>query len=168
MDLGATICTPRNPACGICPLMTICEARKSGIAETLPQKTPKKAKPTRFGIAWVATRDDGAVLLNRRPEKGLLGGMTEVPGSDWTQDKLSADAITSAPLAGNWRDVGEARHTFTHFHLILTVKHAEFSEDAKPDRGRWVPGEHVSSEALSTRFLIWGPQVRILSGAPIF
>jgi len=150
MDLGATICTPRNPACGICPLMEPCKARKTGIAETLPRKAPKKTKPTRFGIAWVAIREDGAVLLNRRPQEGLLGGMTEVPGSEWTEGELADDAKDSAPLAGDWQDIGEARHTFTHFHLILTVKLAEFALDSAPERGKWVPAKNVSSEALPT------------------
>ncbi len=150
MDLGATICTPRNPACGICPLMNQCAARGQGIAETLPRKTPKKAKPTRFGIAWVATREDGAVLLNRRPQQGLLGGMMEVPGSDWTEGALPDEANSTAPLGGEWVTVGEARHTFTHFHLILTVKHAEFPTDAIPDRGTWLPNDEAMSEALPT------------------
>ena len=150
MDLGATICTPRNPACGICPLMNLCAARQQGIAETLPRKTPKKAKPTRFGIAWVATRKDGAVLLNRRPQQGLLGGMMEVPGSDWNEGALPDDADSTAPLSGNWKNAGEARHTFTHFHLILTVKHAEFQTDAIPGRGTWLSSEDAMSEALPT------------------
>ena len=78
MDLGATVCTPSNPTCALCPLMTVCAGRKAGIAETLPRKAPKKAKPTRYGMAWVAVREDGAILLDRRPQTGLLGGMMEV------------------------------------------------------------------------------------------
>jgi len=150
MDLGATVCTPRNPACGTCPLFRMCAGRIAGIAESLPRKSPKKAKPTRYGIAWVAERDDGAILLNRRAQTGLLGGMMEVPGSDWTEGALGDNAGASAPMAGNWSEAGEARHTFTHFHLILSVKHAKFPADAGPDRGQWIARDEAMSEALPT------------------
>ena len=149
MDLGATVCTPRKPACGICPLMPMCAGRQAGIAETLPRKTPKKAKPTRYGIAWVATREDGAVLLNRRPQTGLLGGMMEVPGSDWIEGIVPADTA-GAPLDGPWDDAGEARHTFTHFHLILSVRRGRFAMNAEPERGKWVHRKAALAEALPT------------------
>lgn len=147
MDLGATICTPRSPACGICPLMAVCKGRREGIAETLPRKAPKKAKPTRYGIAYVAVREDGAVLLDRRPETGLLGGMMEVPGTDWTEDRSAPPA---PPLIARWRESGEARHTFTHFHLILDVRRADAALDAAPERGRWFPREEAMTQALPT------------------
>ncbi|WP_372605138.1 A/G-specific adenine glycosylase, partial [Actibacterium sp.] len=83
MDLGATICTPKSPACGICPLRAPCVAHATGISADLPRKTPKQAKPTRFGIAYIARRADGAWLLERRPDRGLLGGMLGWSGSDW-------------------------------------------------------------------------------------
>ncbi|MEW2914413.1 A/G-specific adenine glycosylase, partial [Leisingera sp. JC11] len=83
MDLGATICTPRNPACGICPWRGPCAARVAGTAAELPKKTPKKPKPTRQGIVYLAESADGTWLLERRPDKGLLGGMLGWPGSDW-------------------------------------------------------------------------------------
>ena len=150
MDLGATVCTSRSPACGICPLMAMCAGRKAGIAETLPRKTPKKAKPTRYGIAWVGVRDDGAILLNRRPQTGLLGGMMEVPGSEWSEGALSPDGGTSAPLEGEWAEAGEARHTFTHFHLVLTVMRGDFAAGAKPNRGKWMARDEALSEALPT------------------
>ena len=127
MDLGATICTPRKPACGICPWMEKCKARKQGIATDLPAKLPKKTKPTRFGIAYVARRDDGAWLLETRPEKGLLGGMLGWPGSDWTTEQPS----DQPPLAADWREVGEVRHTFTHFHLKLAIRATKLSKDTK-------------------------------------
>ncbi|WP_424977271.1 A/G-specific adenine glycosylase [Leisingera sp. S232] len=121
MDLGATICTPRNPACGICPWRTPCAARVAGTAAELPKKTPTKPKPTRLGIVYLAKSADGTWLLERRPDKGLLGGMLGWPGSEWN------DAPTpNPPFAANWQDLGsEVRHTFTHFHLILQVKTAE-------------------------------------------
>ena len=131
MDLGATICTPRAPACGICPWMQACAARAAGTALGLPRKTPKKAKPTRFGHAYVARRSDGAYLLEERPAKGLLGGMLGWPGSDWNEDPAP-----TPPIAADWRLVdAEARHTFTHFHLRLRVFVANADLDTVPDKG---------------------------------
>lgn len=147
MDLGATVCTPRGPACGICPLMEICEGRRAGIAASLPVKVPRKAKPTRFGVAYVAVREDGAILLARRPEKGLLGGMMEAPGSAWTEGEAPA---STAPIRAEWREAGEARHTFTHFHLRLAVRRTDAPMDAAPTVGRWLPHEEALGEALPT------------------
>ncbi|MGL6209304.1 MAG: A/G-specific adenine glycosylase [Paracoccaceae bacterium] len=128
MDLGATICTPRNPACGICPLWQVCLARATGLAAELPRKTAKPAKPTRHGTVWAAFRD-GAVLLEERPAKGLLGGMLGLPGDGWD------GAGGEAPLLAEWHSAGEVRHTFTHFHLILTVKVARTA--TSPLRGHF-------------------------------
>jgi A/G-specific adenine glycosylase len=118
MDLGATICTPRAPACGICPWRDPCAARAAGDAARLPRRSEKPAKPVRRGIAWLALRDDGAVLAETRPERGLLGGMLGLPSTEWTE----TGAAEAPPFPAAWRDLGvEARHTFTHFHLILRV-----------------------------------------------
>jgi A/G-specific adenine glycosylase len=137
MDLGATLCTPRNPACGICPWRDPCAARKAGTQAELPKKLPKKQKPTRFGIAYVARRDDGAYLLETRPDKGLLGGMLGWPGSDWGDDPQP-----SPPMEANWQEVGgEALHTFTHFHLRLKVMTAEVDQNATAESGAFV-GKH--------------------------
>lgn len=119
MDLGATVCTPRSPNCLICPWRDDCEGR--GIAETLPVKAPKKVKPVRRGVAFAHFTDEG-VLVETRPDKGLLGGMIGLPGTEWSVvGPTSAEVTAAAPIPANWRDIGEARHTFTHFHLILTV-----------------------------------------------
>ena len=135
MDLGATICTPRSPACGICPWRDPCQARANGIQGELPAKTPKKPKPVRFGIAYLARRSDGAFLLERRPESGLLGGMLGWPGSDWTE----TPAEHAPPLPADWRDPrAEVRHTFTHFHLRLALRIAEVPQDAQPERGIFI------------------------------
>ncbi|WP_424931252.1 A/G-specific adenine glycosylase [Amaricoccus macauensis] len=132
MDLGATICTPRNPACGICPWMEACLARAEGIAAQLPRKARKPAKPVRQGIAWLAMREDGAVLLERRPEKGLLGGMLGLPGSDWREKP--PDPVP--PFAAEWQpSPGDVRHTFTHFHLILSLRTARVPQDFTPPEG---------------------------------
>lgn len=129
MDLGATICTPRNPVCSLCPLARFCAGRAAGLAAELPRKAPKAAKPVRQGIVWVARRPDGAFLLERRPERGLLGGMLGFPGDGWD------GAGGPAPVVADWRLAGEVRHTFTHFHLILSVQIAETV--APPLRGEW-------------------------------
>jgi len=135
MDLGATVCTPKNPACGICPWMGACAARTTGVQAELPYKTPKKPKPTRLGIAYVAKRADGAFLLETRPDKGLLGGMLGWPGSDWNEAPVPAP-----PVEADWQDLGEeARHTFTHFHLRLRVHVAQVPQAAQPERGEFLP-----------------------------
>ncbi len=146
MDLGATICTPRNPACGLCPWRRACAAWEAGTAAELPKKSPKKRKPTRLGIAYLARRVDGAWLLERRPDKGLLGGMLGWPGSDW------GDAPEDAPpIRAEWKTLpGEARHTFTHFHLRLTVRTALVPMDRAPLRGDFVEAEVFSPGDLPT------------------
>ncbi|MGR3435933.1 MAG: A/G-specific adenine glycosylase [Shimia sp.] len=145
MDLGATICTPRNPPCGICPLRTSCLARAAGTASDLPKKTPKKPKSTRRGTVYVARRADGALLVETRPDRGLLGGMLAFPSTEWGDDPAPAPPIDAA-----WRLLpGQARHTFTHFHLILDVAVAEIGPDAAPRRGRF---ERVRPRDLPTAF----------------
>lgn len=145
MDLGATICTPRNPACGICPWRDPCKARANGTAADLPKKTPKKKVPTRKGIAYVARREDGAWLLETRPESGLLGGMLGWPGSDWS------DAPDPAPpLDADWQELdAQARHTFTHFHLHLTIMAATV-DDVLPERGQFIAHSDFSPTSLPT------------------
>jgi len=155
MDLGATVCVPRNPRCVICPLMSGCEARKRGIAEELPRRVPKADKPTRRGLAFVLTNRDGAILLRKRPAKGLLGGMDEVPSSAWREGKLSIEsALTEAPVPANWKVLdGGVRHTFTHFHLELTVARAlaTTSRLAKLAPGSdWVTIDQMEQRALPT------------------
>lgn len=146
MDLGATICSPKNPACGICPWRDPCIARQNGTAPELPKKTPKKAKPTRYGIAYVVRREDGAWLLETRPEKGLLGGMLGWPSSDWNDDPAPAP-----PLDGPWQALeGEARHTFTHFHLILRIEWAMVPADRDPSRGQFIAAADFKPSALPT------------------
>ncbi|MGR3493594.1 MAG: A/G-specific adenine glycosylase [Shimia sp.] len=145
MDLGATICTPKNPACGICPLRDPCAGRAAGIHTELPRKLPKTPKPTRHGIAYVVRRTDGAVLLETRPDKGLLGGMLGWPTTDWT------DAPTEAPpVEATWIAGPDARHTFTHFHLILATRVAEVGPEATPTRGTFTALKDFSPQSLPT------------------
>ena len=147
MDLGATICSPKSPACGICPWRDSCVARAQGRAAELPRKLPKAQKPTRIGIAYIARREDGAFLLETRPAKGLLGGMLGWPSTDWTEE-TPKDA---PPLQADWWDPGlEIRHTFTHFHLRMQVFFADVPIEAVPDRGRFVSKHQFKPTALPT------------------
>ena len=146
MDLGATICTPAKPACGICPLVQPCGARRAGTAAGLPRKSPKPPKPIRLGYAYVARRSDGALLLERRPPKGLLGGMLGWPGSDWGESP-----VETPPLDADWQDVSEeVRHTFTHFHLRLSLRIATVSDDVAADRGVFMDKHAFRPASLPT------------------
>ncbi len=137
MDLGATICTPRAPRCADCPLAGFCAARARGIAADLPARTPRPVKPTRRGIAYLVRRKDGAVLMETRPPRGLLGGMAAFPTTDWTEGRPAP----APPLAADWQPLPvEVSHTFTHFHLRLEVLLARVALSALPDRGRFEPG----------------------------
>jgi A/G-specific adenine glycosylase len=147
MDLGATVCTPKSPACGICPLLAGCAARQQGIAAELPAKAPKKAKPVRHGVAYLVRRSDGAFLLETRPPSGLLGGMLGWPGSDWTE----GDPAPAPPLSADWHDPGlEVRHTFTHFHLRLSLRLAVVAAEVRPVRGAFIDRHDFRPGALPT------------------
>jgi A/G-specific adenine glycosylase len=156
MDLGATICTPKSPSCLMCPLNGECSGRALGIEGHLPARTPKGERPARFGIAFLALREDGSVLLRRRPETGLLGGMMEVPSTDWVDMLPSArDAMRIAPAKGDWWKVpSTVRHVFTHFELELVVYRAVVAVDttltfwADQPRCRWVPRRELDRQAL--------------------
>ncbi|MEM7191808.1 MAG: A/G-specific adenine glycosylase [Pseudomonadota bacterium] len=158
MDLGAGVCTPRKPACGLCILRPSCAGYAEGLAEALPIKAKKKERPTRRGVTFVAVREDGAVLLRERPPKGLLGGMLEAPSTPWTETAPSCDKVRDdAPIAAAWEPMaGNVTHTFTHFHLELAVHRTEVGHQAKlkpgaaPARCRWVARRDLASAALPT------------------
>lgn len=154
MDLGATVCTPRNPACVLCPWRGDCQAAHLGIAEDLPAKTAKPERPLRRGVAFWTLRKDGAVLVRRRPDKGLLGGMMEIPstpwrdGGTWSLDEAAGHA--PAEVASSWRPLpGLVSHTFTHFHLEITVATASVR---KPELalGLWCPLEDLPKQGFPT------------------
>ena len=153
MDLGATICTPKSPNCSLCPWSQHCLGRAKAIAATLPRKLPKVGIPTRLGHAFIVCNINNALLLRRRPEKGLLGGMMEVPGSEW-QEKALAEPLCHAPVQLAWRKKpGVVEHTFTHFHLKVTVWTAEFTEidSASLDESYgWIAQNDVDGQALPT------------------
>jgi len=121
-DLGATICTPITPACALCPWAGGCEARLRGLQAELPRKAPKRDRPLRHGVHFRLQDAEGRILLRRRPPSGLLGGMAELPGTEWrTEAWAEAEALAFAPMQAEWRRAGEVRHGFTHFELRVQV-----------------------------------------------
>lgn len=146
MDLGATICTPKRPACGLCPWFAPCRARREGRQLEFPVKALRRDRPTRYGVAYVARRADGAILLRRRPPRGLLGGMSEVPGGEWT----TVRPRVKPPFDAAWRPLGApVEHGFTHFGLLLSVLRADVGEDAPIPAGHWwAPAGSLGGEAL--------------------
>ena len=146
-DLGATLCTPKNPACALCPLTADCAGRRAGIATELARKAPKAARPTRFGAHFWLVDAAGQVLLRRRPPRGLLGGMTELPGTAWTAARLTREAaLAQAPMPATWRAAGQATHGFTHFELILDIYTATVPVIAS--EGFLCPADALAAEAL--------------------
>ena len=150
MDLGATVCSPKAPDCDACPWSRPCQARHLGSTAELPRKAPKMARPTRRGIVFWTQRDDGAVLLRRRAENGLLGGMMEFPSTPWRAKSWGvAEAKSLAPARGRWHRLpGIVEHTFTHFHLELAVLSARIDESAI--EGTWSLTEAFGDHALPT------------------
>ncbi len=150
MDLGATICTPKRLNCMICPWTDDCAGRRSGIADELPRRKAKAERPRRTGTAFWVDREDGMVLLRERPDKGLLGGMMEIPSTGWTA-KGSSHPEAEAPIKAVWRRTGrKIEHTFTHFHLELDIWSARVPATTEiPDRAaRWVAQSDLGGEAL--------------------
>jgi A/G-specific adenine glycosylase len=152
MDLGSSICTPKRPSCVLCPWRDPCRARIEGTMELYPRKAPKTLKIMRKGAAFIAVRRDGAVLMRTRPSSGLLGGMSEVPTSEWAEDYDITKAMLDAPLNARWSRLPETlRHVFTHFPLELTLFRAKIAQDiAAPEGMRWVLTHDVALEALSS------------------
>jgi A/G-specific adenine glycosylase len=156
MDLGATICTPKRPSCLMCPIARDCAAHAQGIEALLPARAAKAERPARVGLAFVALREDGFVLLRRRPEAGLLGGMLEVPSAEWaaTLPPLR-EALRAAPVCADWWAVpGVVAHTFTHFRLEMLVYRAIVPVNASltfwadPLRCQWVRRRDLDRAAL--------------------
>lgn len=154
MDLGATLCTPRSPSCETCPWTQFCAARKAGVQTDYPKKTPKKKTPIRYGAALVLKCGD-AVLLQRRPDTGLLGGMMGFPGTEWGVKPNDSAVNAVQPAIRNWeKSAIEVKHVFTHFELRLIVYSAEISEAGKRDvilpDPIWAPLDSIKDYALPT------------------
>lgn len=150
MDLGATICTPRRPNCMLCPLRRDCSALEAGDPERFPLRPAKAGRPRRRGAAFVAVRPDGAILLRRRPDKGLLGGMSEVPTSGWSARSDGDNTPRAAPFEAEWIAAGNVLHVFTHFELELSVFRAAVPDLSPPPGHRWARLQNIHDEALPT------------------
>jgi A/G-specific adenine glycosylase len=157
MDLGATICTPRSPACVLCPLRGDCAARAAGTQEDYPRKAAKKPRPLRRGAVFYLRRADGAVLTRTRAPRGLLGGMEEFFGTDWRSERpadwaaqlLAGDGAAPPHAHADWRHAGEIEHVFTHFALKLAVFVADAPPGAPaPEGGRWLDESRMRAAAL--------------------
>ena len=146
MDLGATVCAPKSPACAVCPWAGPCRARAEGAIESYPAKPRRKPPPERFGTAFVLVSDD-RVLLRRRPPEGLLGGMLMPPSTPWIEAAWP-DHAASEPVAADWREIGEVRHVFTHFALRWRVLRAD-APGAAAD-GEWIDRRRVLDAGLPT------------------
>lgn len=149
MDLGATVCTPKRPRCMLCPLREDCTALRAGDPEFYPVRLARKERPARRGAAFVAVREDGAILLRKRPTSGLLGGMTEVPTTDWTARQDGESTPAAAPFLADWVACGSITHIFTHFALELAVFRAGYDGPAPPGHF-WSGPAEISGEALPT------------------
>ena len=156
MDLGASLCSPKRPSCLMCPLQGECAAHWQGIEALLPARAAKPERPLRFGIAFLALREDGHVLLRRRPEAGLLGGMLEVPSTAWAETLPPIDeALRGTPVRADWWALpGVVAHTFTHFRLETLVyraivpAHASLTFWADPQRCQWIARRDLDRAAL--------------------
>ncbi len=154
MDLGATLCRPKKPSCGVCPWTHSCAARRRGGPEKFPNKPSRAQGQLRLGAAFVALRRDGMVLVRTRPHAGLLGGMTELPTTEWSSGFDARTALVEAPRLGSgnvkWRRLpGTVTHSFTHFPLALIVYAAQIPVAvAPPDGSRWVARAALAREAL--------------------
>jgi A/G-specific adenine glycosylase len=150
MDIGATLCRPRNPACASCPLAQHCAAFRAGTPEAYPRRANAKTRPRRQGAVFFARRPDGAFLARRRPPRGLLASTVELPGTPWTNKGPNGALTGTAPVVALWRRLpGEVEQVFTHFALSLTVYAAEFDGGA-PDECFWVAPDAIPAVGFSS------------------
>ncbi|MFP3542501.1 A/G-specific adenine glycosylase [Rhizobium sp. SIMBA_035] len=150
MDLGATICTPKRPACSLCPFNGSCEALRLHDPELFPVKAAKKEKSVRQGAAFVAVTGEGEILLRRRIESGLLGGMTEVPTTGWTARIDGATGTDAAPFPAEWQPCGTVIHVFTHFELRLQIYRVAIADPVEINDGWWEAVTNLEAQALPT------------------
>jgi A/G-specific adenine glycosylase len=151
MELGATVCTPRSPKCGVCPWESACAARAAGDPERFPVKAAKPERPVRSGVCFALFDPAGRVLVRSRPDKGLLGGMTELPSTPWRVGPWTrGEALAHAPAQADWRLAGSVAHVFTHFALELDVLAA--AGPHPPGVGRSIAPDALGAAALPTVF----------------
>lgn len=152
MDLGATICTPKRPACALCPFNGVCLALENDEPERFPVKAPKKEKPIRKGAAFVAVDEQGRILLRKRIESGLLGGMTEVPTTQWNSRVDGSTTLDEAPFIADWQACGHITHVFTHFELHLYIYRTKTNskDHTSSNNGWWEPVTNIDQQAIPT------------------
>ncbi|EJF81533.1 A/G-specific adenine glycosylase [Candidatus Bartonella washoeensis] len=147
MDLGATICTPRKPSCYLCPLQSLCQAEKMQIAESFPNKAPKKERPFKIGAAFVVLNENKQIYLEKRQGKKLLGGMTQIPNNIGINEQKR---LENAPFTADWQFKGQITHVFTHFSLKLDVYSISGVCEMKGKNGWWCDINRLAEEALPT------------------
>ncbi len=151
MELGATVCTPRKPKCGLCPWREECKARKLGIAEELPRKLAKAARPIRYGKVYWVVNSKGEFLIHKRSGKGLYEGMYQLPTTEWIENKSAVAALPPPSSFKKLEALGaEVRHTFTHFDLVLEIWVGSDTKNAKLHQGVWVTAKNLDEYALPT------------------
>ncbi len=154
MDLGATICTPKSPRCGFCPVSTHCEARKQSIAALLPLQNKKSPRPKKFGSVYWITNSKGEVLVHHRPPRGMLGGMAGLPTSEWTAKRQGNSQ--KPPVISKNHKINSLResvnHSFTHFDLELTLKTCRVKSAAAMQGYSWIPPDKVENTGFPTLF----------------
>jgi A/G-specific adenine glycosylase len=159
MDLGATVCTPRKPACAICPLRPHCRAARRGDPLEFPVRAQKRPRGAWHGVSFVPWRLDGTVLMRRRPPRGLLGGMMEVFGSPW--GAAVDEPLAHAPFAAPWREAGTVEHGFTHATLSVRVFSSPVPGNAPtPDGGAWMAPEDAGLPTLMRKVVARGLSLR--------
>tara|TARA_B100001989_G_C24546145_1_gene470915 strand:+ start:587 stop:1681 length:1095 start_codon:yes stop_codon:yes gene_type:complete len=154
MDLGATICTPKSPSCVLCPVREGCLARAKGVQADLPAREKKGAKPRRYGYVYWITNEKGEVLIHKRPERGLLGGMMALPTSEWGDNRDNISSENLEFLKGNVVEDSKVHieHIFTHFHLTLYLKKICIEQEALPEGYKWVSCEVMAECGMPTVF----------------
>jgi len=149
MDLGAGICTPKSPKCMLCPVNDMCAGYKQGIAAELPKRLKKKPQPQKHGHVYWITNDKGQVLLEKRPDKGLLGGMIGLPTSEWMKkgdDLVHIEVLAELTLEA----ANHITHTFTHFDLRLNLHKGQGSGTF--EKYFWENLKNVHADELPTLF----------------
>ena len=147
MDLGATVCTPKSPSCPSCPWRASCTSYSAGTQIRYPLKEKKKPKPVRRGLCFHVVRD-GCLWLRRRPDTGLLGGMLELPGPEWSERAQAPQPGDATPFDASWAHAGQVRHVFTHFSLELDVYSAEAPGDWQPETGQFIALRDLETAGL--------------------
>ena len=153
MDLGATICTPKSPKCLLCPVQQGCHAYRDGTQELYPKKVAKKAKPTKHGYVYWISDEKGKIMVHKRPEKGLLGGMYGLPTSEWVENKKNIQHLSFTNLGSKDDKKREhIKHVFTHFNLYLYLEVLNEAKVDAPKNHLWVDSQTIEDLGFPSLF----------------